>query len=77
MLLLAEMGAFQTGSGGAYSVAAVVMQIFPFLLLFISSRKNMGIWRQMNFAELATLECFLHFDKKNPASLKQDKPLRA
>ena len=40
----------------------------------------MGIWRQMNFAELATLECFLHFDKKKkkPASLvKQDKPLRA
>lgn len=30
----------------------------------------MGIWRQMNFAELATLECFLHFDKKNPASSK-------
>ena len=59
-----KWGLFRRGRGGAYSVAAVVMQIFPFLLLFISSSKNMGIWRQMNFAELATLECFLHFDKK-------------
>lgn len=63
MLLLAEMGAFQTGSGRGLFSSGCGYANFPFLLLFISSRKNMGIWRQMNFAELETLECFLHFDK--------------